>query len=506
MQGHKPVPTDWIVAEPWLWTFPDYTLTVDVPAEVTSVEIDPAGRMPDMNRLNNRDPLPTRWRFLQPPQPSWFEYGIGYRPLVQYADDFGFGAGLQLRGRYLFGQKQLQGMVKLWPEVLFSSGDEPSIPGLAARGSGLVESTESSVLDGIDYALSYTDDLRAIGPRATFSLSAIKHLGLLENRIEVEKPFGPPIAAYTGDSQQHVSVQLIHQHNPTDRVFGAIDQPFGPDESLQVDRFNPFAQEHMLSAQAKYSVNTDRDWLSLGLEVGGSIAGSRVPFVAARPAGPQSATHLYLSAGKHARLGLFEGKATFQFGLGPRNLATHKLFRLGGGSYEALWRNDAHRSIAATLADPAGDAHFVGLGSSGPVAYLVNDIDFPDPAARTLNNPLVGTRMIAGRLSLQTPQFAGSSFVRPLRFGLFSGIGDAWSNGAFLAGFDTDNLLADAGVSIDYDVTELNALDRWTAQSDVLSNLQITARFPIWASNPEFTQAEDDEFAFRWLIGIEVGL
>ncbi len=506
MQGHKPVPDDWIVAEPWLWTFPEYTLSVNLPAEVKSVEIDPSGRMPDMNRLNNRHRLPMQSRFLQPPQPSWFEYGIGYRPLVQYADDFGVGAGLQLRGRYLFGQHRLQGMVKLWPQVLFSRGDEPSIPGLTARGSGLVESTESSVLDGIDYALSYTDDLRAIGPRATFSLSAAKHLGLLENRIEVEKPLGPPIAAYTGDSQQHVSVQLIHQYNPTDRVFGAIDQPFGPDESLQTDRFNPFAREHMLSAEVDYRVSADQDWFTVGLEVGGSITGSRFPFVGARPAGPQSATRLYLNTGKHTRLGPFEGQATFQFGLGPRNLATHKLFRLGGSSYEALWRNDAHRSIAATFADPTDDAHFVGLSPSGPVAYLVNDIDFPDPAARTLNNPLIGTRVIAGRLSLRTPRLTGSSWARPLRLGLFSGIGDAWSNGAFLAGFDADNLLADAGVSVDYDVSAIDALDRWIDQSDVLSNLCITARFPVWASDPGFTQSTDAEFAFRWLLGIRTGL
>jgi hypothetical protein len=114
--------------------------------------------------------------------------------------------------------------------------------------------------------------------------------------------------------------------------------------------------------------------------------------------------------------------------------------------------------------------------------------------------------MIAGRLSLRTPRFTGSSVVRPLRIGLFSGIGDAWSSGAFLAGFDADNLLADAGVSVDYDVSELNALDRWTAQSDVLSNLQITARFPLWASDPGLTQANDAELAFRWLLGIKMRL
>jgi hypothetical protein len=136
------------------------------------------------------------------------------------------------------------------------------------------------------------------------------------------------------------------------------------------------------------------------------------------------------------------------------------------------------------------------------VAYLT-----PDVESKSIANPsLSGTRMLAGRLSIRTSRFQGVRLLRPLRIGLFSGIGEVWTQGDFLAGFDADNLVADAGLSVDYDVSKLGILDRWTAQSDVLSNLQITARFPVWASDPDLIDRDQEEWAFRWLIGIEVGL
>jgi hypothetical protein len=494
MQGHKPVPESWIVADPWLWTFPDYTLTLDLPAKVESVEIDPSGRMPDVNRLNNRDPFPKRARFLQPPQPSWFEYGIGYRPLVQYANDFGFGAGLQLRGRYLFGQHRLQGTIKLWPEVLLSGGDDPSIAPTALGDPLRSTSSSTPVLDGVDYAFEYSHPFDALGQRATLSLDARKHLGFLENTLGASKNFS---SLFT-DVDQELSVELRHQYNPSDRVFASADVPQrlpGPGEST-AGRLNPFGREHMLSAVVTYRVEDGDDWIAADLELGGSINEGAGAFGAGR----QSATRFRLTAGKTAALGALEGRATFQLGLGPDNLATHKLFRLGGGSYEALWRNDAYRSTAAAFADPLSDPQLVGVGLTGPVAYLVPDFDLPGLAAGPL-----GSRTMAGRLSLQTPPIADNSWLRPVRLGVFSGAGTAWSRGAFLAGFDADNLIADAGVSVDYDVSQLRPLRRWVAQSDVLSTLRLTGRFPLWASDPGLTQA-DDEIAFRWMVGVELGL
>lgn len=52
--GHKPVPANWIVANPWSWVYPVYHLELDAPAPITEVIIDPTRRTPDYNRDNNQ--------------------------------------------------------------------------------------------------------------------------------------------------------------------------------------------------------------------------------------------------------------------------------------------------------------------------------------------------------------------------------------------------------------------------------------------------------------------
>jgi hypothetical protein len=83
-------------------------------------------------------------------------------------------------------------------------------------------------------------------------------------------------------------------------------------------------------------------------------------------------------------------------------------------------------------------------------------------------------------------------------------MGTTWFRDAFLAGFDADDLKADAGFGASYDVSQIPHLRRWTAQSDVLQGLDIVAKFPLWASDPGLIEGSTDEFEFRWLIGIEL--
>ncbi len=51
--GHRPVDAGWIVAEPWPWTFEEWTVTVPVASPVVRVELDPMEITPDYNRSNN---------------------------------------------------------------------------------------------------------------------------------------------------------------------------------------------------------------------------------------------------------------------------------------------------------------------------------------------------------------------------------------------------------------------------------------------------------------------
>jgi len=465
MQGHKPVPENWIVAGPWLWTFPEYTLTLDLPQRVVKAEIDPLNRTPDVNRLNNTNGLPKRAQFLQPPQPSWSNYGIGYRPLLQYSDNFGFGVGFQVRGSYIFGEHQTRAMVKLWPEVLADDG--PSL--------GLDQATDLSAFDGIDYEFSYANTVPLFGQGASAGLTMQKHHGLLENTLS----FNKTLSSYGDEVNRRFTVDLIHQYNPSDRAFGAGRLGL----ALSVSNGNPFMQEHMASARLGYEATHDSDRIALTAEAGGSL----------RDGSGASANRVVLEADKAMPLASrLQGMARLKAGAGSNQLAFFKQFRMGTTSVEDAWRNDAYRSLASVIDDPLVEDTFVAVEGVGPVAYLTQ-----------VANP-IGSKVLAGSLSLIYTPARRSAWLSPLSLEIFSGIGAIWDPGSSeqFIGYEEGDILADAGFGLAYDVSQVRALRRWTGQSDVLSGLNLVAKFPIYANEPDFTEEYKSELGFRWFVGI----
>ncbi|RMH51554.1 MAG: M1 family peptidase [Bacteroidetes bacterium] len=476
MQGHKPVPEDWIVARPWLWTYRTYRLSLDLPERVVEVEIDPLGYTPDRNRLNNTARRPVEARFLRAPRPNWFTYEVGYRPLVQYAHDFGVGVGLQARGTYLFGRHQLTATLKLWPQVLATGGEQPEL---------LPFETDVSFFDGIDYTLRYTNPLRALGPLTMLTLSAEKHLGFMENSVRLSRPLGRWAALNRGATRT-VEVALLHQLNPTDRVFKAPD----PEITL-----NPFLREHMAAANVTLAVADGDDRLALTVELGSSLERAR------------TASRLILSAARSARLGPLRGLAQFKVGLGSAQLALHKQYRLGAATYEERWRNAAFRTVAAAFDNPLTQAHFVMPQGPGPVAYLLAESDECGCLvgdARIIGTP-TGRHVLAGSLSLSTGPLVRHPWLRPLRIQAFSGIGTTWTR-PFLDAPPPADFLADAGLGVSYHAGEAAPLRRWAPQSDVLRQLHLVARFPLWVSDPDLLRPDEDALGFRWLLGIGTDL
>lgn len=503
MHGHKPVPDDWIVTEPWAWVVPKKTFTVTVPSSVERAVIDPNGETPDVNRLNNASDLPLQTRFLGAPQPRWSHYELGVRPLASYAYNFGFGGGVQIRGQYFRGEHQLRATLTFWPKVLFSGGDDPSLldgPG-PLPGNPQPDTDTGPWFDGLDYEFRYERPFHPFGARATVELSAAKHLGVLENRLSVRTPLRSPLA----DTNERLRLSLLQQLNPSDRAFGLsrltsttricpIVPPCGTVTRTRLT--NPWGQSHAVSARLDYTIASGGDRVAAFAEVGGTLR----PFHSAGAATfPQhtvtadQASRVSLTARKTADLGPFTGQADVQLGLGADDLLPHKRFVLGGRSLEAQWRNDAYRQTSAAFEQPVSNGHLVGFGPAGPVAYL-----------HSARLGLTGENVVAGRLSLGDAPFESVSVLAPLRLELFSGLGTVWDRGAFLAGFDPDDLVGDAGIGTSYDVSQSPVLDRWTAQSDVLQTLKIVAKFPLWASNPGLIEAGQDEFAFRWLLGVEI--
>lgn len=52
--GHRPMPSDWIVTRPWPWVREMQQVSIETASPVVQVELDPAGRTPDIDRKNHR--------------------------------------------------------------------------------------------------------------------------------------------------------------------------------------------------------------------------------------------------------------------------------------------------------------------------------------------------------------------------------------------------------------------------------------------------------------------
>ena len=490
MHGHKPVPDDWIVAEPWPWVYPEHEFTLTVPARVVSAELDPMQRTPDVNRLNNTLDVPIETRFLRPPPSTPTAYGLGVRPLAGYATSFGPGVGVQVRGAYR-DRYESRAMLTLWPQVIASGGDDPALDGQPGAVSPRQQQRQDAGtwFSGIDYELGASVQLNPLGGRTTLHVIARKHLGLLENRVELERSLGSLFDSGT----QRLSAVLTHQYNPDDRVFRYGQLPIRFNSTR--DEFftdgptvNPFLRTHNASALVRYAASGNGDRLSAELELGGSLDAGAV--------GASSANRFALEAVKTRPLGPLTARAAVHLALGADDLLLHKQARLGGTAIEEQWRTDAVRSVSALWDAPESEGHVVQYGTAGPVAYL--------RSAGNSTYGVFGPNVVAGRVSLHATPFSGRNALAPLGLEVFSGLGETWASGAFLAGFRGDDLLADAGLGVNYNVAAIPHLDRWTAQSDVLSDLNVIARFPLYASDPDRLGPDENEIGFRWLIGVQV--
>lgn len=467
--GHKPVPDAWIVADAWGWTSPTYTFTIETPDQAVLAELDPLLKTPDYNRLNNRNRLPINRQFLQPPQSSWASYGIGYRPLAQYAHDYGVAVGAQLRGTYYFNQHQVRLMAKIWPDALFNDGtDEP--------------------MDGLDYEVSYANRWDALGQQARFALTARKHLSIYENRVDFTKGFDRVTS--TSPASHNLAVGLVHQARTSRTAFS-------------IDTVPSFPTNHLAYATATYTVTNGGDQLRLSADLGSTINADNA----------LSMNRITLDAQKSFIFDAYRLQANLRIGIGSDDLSYHKQYRLGLGALEQRWQDDTFRTIAATMDDARDEGHWVAFGTPGPVAYALAE---PQPrrasTAFYLGGSGVGTNVLAGSLTFTTPYASNQGLLRPLSAHLFSGIGQVWG-GPLNELFDQRNIdtgydqfVADAGLGLSYDVTRIQKLNRWVQQSDVLSGLTLVAKFPLWVSEPDLMAGDEEAFAFRWLLGIDVGL
>lgn len=459
-QGHKPVPSNWIVAEPWLWTFPTYTLTLLLPARVIRAELDPLQRTPDHNRLNNTWPFPLQVTFLHPPGFTWTAYGASWRPLAIYAYDFGPGVGLQLRGGYFFDRHEALLTLTLWPEVLRTNGRRPERSWVKDRNAWHA---------GIDYTLRYSDRL---GPRTRWQLQLEKHLGVLENRLGLTHTLGRWAAL--GHDYGTITLELTHQYTPSFRTFTFESTPV----------WTPGM--HLVWTGLRYQITRAFGWLQAVLETGEGQNG-------------QGATRGILDLRWHfLRRSSLQATLHSQFGWGDGQLPFSRTFRLGSTPVESAWRHAGFRSVAALFANARRSMHLIPLEAPGPVVYW-------HPHGQDVLH-LQGNMLLATSLQVQWTPFL-PHLLRPLQLEGFLGLGQTWFTRPTLASrytFRWDRFLADGGIGIGYHVSSLPRLQRWVAQSELLQDLRLQLRLPLWASDPGLI-GERHALRLRWMLGIVVG-
>jgi hypothetical protein len=462
MQGSKPVASDWIVADPWPWTSPEYALELMLPDRVADAEIDPLLQTLESTRINNTLGLPVTTAFLEPPGQSWSRYRVGWRPLLQVAHGWGYGGGLQFRGAYLFNQHAARATLKLWPEVLFSNGQQPDVWTIEQQAAA------GRAVDGIDYDL-FVSNTTAAGGLLDWTLRSRRHLGILQSDAQVSLLVDP--TDLLSGRQHRVTLGLRHQHRTTDRA-------------LSNRMTEGFVPQGILSAHARASISGPLFRHVLAGETGGTLGGSGEAWTANR---------VWMDVAWGMALGRFTGTFRLMAGIGDERLARHKRFQLGTAPFEERWGDAAYRSIGAIFEDAREEVHWTAFSGPGPVAYLQHEASAAGAA---------GPHLAALSARMLTPGLGGGTLLGPLRAEAFVGAGETWS-GLWLSDFKPDDFVVDAGVGVRYELEGLSGLDRWLDQSDVLSNLTLTARFPLWVSHPSETD-RSGKLAFRWLVGVQI--
>ena len=356
MNGAKAVGAGWTVAPAWPWKSP--RLTVTVSGDVRSATLDPDQRTLDINRLNDTAgggwwPVVTDARAFDGPNvrnPS--AYGIGYRPLAQYARDYGFGVGIWARGGYWMNRHDATAALTVWPLVVATDGDRPAYaPGAAREGL-------TSFAEGIDYTLRYATTPLRFAPRARAGVAFEKQQGVFENRLWGSWTFGDWVGL--GRDRGTLTAELGHLRQPYRRAFDLYDQPFW------------FDKTHRVWAGLRYGAGRRSATGEKRFEIGGQVGTNLRNLTSGGIDGLDDPTKAW-AKGLVARVaGPLTLKAWSMALVGVQGLAVDERHLVGTGPLHEVWRHESARAaLSAAGEDLTGDGPYVhALAAHGPTGYL----------------------------------------------------------------------------------------------------------------------------------------
>jgi hypothetical protein len=367
MMGSKPVPSDWLVATPWGWTSPEYTLHLTLPQKPTFAEIDPKGMMLDDNRMNNTSKRRSALTaFMKPPQPTYFRYGQAWSLYPQYSYVLGAGIGAQYRGKTTFNDDWINSQVTLFSNL----GGKNNV---------------KNIFTLLNYDFEYQNNIAALGDNTRLSLSFDNDLGIVEDRFALTKNFTPLVRR--NDTQRTLTVAF--QHN--DRIMENAFQGTSPQQ---------WNSSNTLTGIVGYRAQKQNDFISAQAEAGSTINGSA------------NTIRMILKAQKAYSVGKNALFLRFMYGLGSKDLVAQKRFRLGAADLESQWRNDAFRTLSGTSDTILQNNTFFAFSGVGPVGYL-----------REGSSGSNERNMVAASAIFELRPKISAKILAPLSANLFSGIG-----------------------------------------------------------------------------------
>jgi hypothetical protein len=510
----------------WNWVARTYTTTFTTDKEIDYVEIDPSLRMADLDRTNNRTGSKRfLLQFLKQPElvPPLDRYAMSVRPSVWYGDNSGLRLGGILTGSYMNYEHKME--LGLWLQT-------GTLKDILDYNSKAPSSNTQSPFLAFDYEASYKNPVSLFGNNTTLSMEAYRFYGIREERFSVVKNFTTKV------------------YQPTPNIFRI-------DFEHQVQSIVAFTSRNFAWGTPVPSA-TYNDVIGYG-SVGGS--GSPVPFALSNDAGTydvkMSFSHKHPEDGFRAEVSLESGlfmsenqysklkveaykevDLTDDLTLGVRifaggiwgNAPIQKLFYASAASPEEQYRNDMYRSyenVSARLADNLNFTPFGGGGLSGYSKYYFETasssiiaanykVEFSNPFLLVENWVKIPVSTLPVIPDLRTSAFY--SVATSLDNLKGTGISSAYRTIYFYSQNRAYDLLQEAGVEVAY-----TPFAKWMQSAsyftDLLNNLSIVARFPIWLSEPNLTYTPSDvqpdhlspppheaNIKFRCEIGLKTGI
>ncbi len=454
MLGDKPNEFPFIPREilpDWPWVNPTYSFTIAKYRGVRRIDIDPTLRMADIDRLNNTWPFPVNISFIKPPDQSWTQYEVTWRPAIWYGQKSGIRLGAVSQGSYLFGNNHMK------TSLFLTSGD--------------LQNYQANKTD-VDYNFSYQDKAPFLGFNALWNVDLKRYYGVFQEQIGIRKELNR--YGVISPIHQYLTLDLFHQAKTADRMVGL---------------FQPWQRGSTLGLRAIYTYSDNKDNnVTLALQ-------------SASFNGKYGANFLHLNIGKlfHPSKQI-QTRLSFDVFSGSRSLPMQYRQPVSRPSLDELWQDPAFTAVYNIDSWLGRSAHLLPSSGNALMGYALNDIGSPDQPGNNAFSVSVWNTW--------TPFMNSKDKLRWLSLELFGGIGKSWNNG-FFNNFPTlfgnnisKSLLASFGGGIKYDIGDIRSLKKWTAQSSLLQNLSISLRVPVYLKDLQ----NHNDWGPRFVVGISKSL